>query len=108
MFSLTAECIIKLQGIYRNHLKKLREQYNFYVTDPPVSTTICRLDFSCFVSIQLHIKVFCIGNVLVVRPVDQQQRQLKMRLCSNFYIMRSRTTVLAREIKRAMEMVEAP
>ena len=48
-----------------------------YVTDLPVSTVICRLDFPCLVTYTSILLVHCLHNFLSVRPVDQQRRQVR-------------------------------
>ena len=42
------------------------------------------------------LTVHCMGSFLLVRAVDQQQKQLAVRFYSRWYIMRSGVGILAR------------
>ena len=42
------------------------------------------------------LTVHCMGSFLLVRAVDQQRKQLAVRFCSRWYIMRSGIVILAR------------
>ena len=52
--------------------------------------------------------VHCMGNFLLVRPADQWQKQLAVKLYSRWYIVRSRIGILARQIRLAMTRVVEP
>ena len=52
--------------------------------------------FPCFFGIDLDAYSTFMGSFLLVRAVDQQQKQLAVRFYSRWYIMRSGVGILAR------------
>ena len=68
----------------------------------PVSATIADLTFRAFVDIHLHTCIVLHGY-FSLRPVDQQQRQLAVRLYSKWYCATSKVDVLARRFSLALK-----
>ena len=67
--------------------------------------------FPCFLGIDLHgysTVIVCMGNFLLVRPVDKWRKQLAVKFYSSWYIMRSGVGILARQIRLAMARVVEP
>ena len=66
---------------------------------------IQELDFHVLLAYTSAILVHCLGNFLLLRPVDQQRRQLELMFYSRCCIMGSGVGVLARRIRVAMVVV---
>ena len=96
--------------LFYNVFKTLNQNYMLISSDkislrnivPPVSGIIADLAVCAFVGVHLHTCIVLHGYFsLLVRPVDQQWRQLALRFYSKWYCATSGVDVLARRFRLA-------
>ena len=94
---------LKRKGINHSYLKKILEWYLLYGTDPPVRGIICRLGFHASSAQTSVLVVYCMGSFLLVKPVDQQRKQLAVRFYSRWSGVGILTTQIRLTMKRVVE-----